>query len=101
MLNVDICSWVGLTKLFAKEMVEEGEGYILQLASIGAYQATPTYAAKAFVLHYSEALDYEVASTGVSCATLPPRVTKSGVLGSVWTRDYSLSALDDEFSSGG
>ncbi len=62
MLTLDILNLVHLTKLFAKEMVERNSGYILNVASIGAFQPTPSYAsysaAKSFVLNFTEALNY-------------------------------------------
>jgi short-subunit dehydrogenase len=65
-------------------MVSRGYGRILQVASIGAYQPCPTYAsygaAKAFVLSFGEALNYELKGTGVSCSVLSPGVTATEFL---------------------
>ncbi|MBP8251640.1 MAG: SDR family NAD(P)-dependent oxidoreductase, partial [Herpetosiphon sp.] len=41
MLELDIITLVHMTKLFSKDMVARRRGYILQVASIGAYQASP------------------------------------------------------------
>lgn len=79
MLELDILSLVQLTRLLAAPMVARGRGHILQVASIGAYQPCPTYAAygaaKAFVLHFGEALNHELRGTGVNCTVLSPGVT--------------------------
>lgn len=84
MLELDIITLVHMTKLFAREMVSRGSGYILQIASIGAYQPSPTYAsysaAKSFVLYFGEALHYELKGTGVTCTVLSPGVTKTEFL---------------------
>lgn len=79
MLELDILVLTQLTKLFGRDMVGRGFGYILQIASNGAFQPTPTYAtyaaAKAYVLSFGEALAYELRNTGVSCTVLAPGVT--------------------------
>ncbi len=84
MLNLDIVTLVHLTKLFAAGMVQRGWGRILQVASIAAFQPTPTYAtyggAKAFVLNFSEAFHYELRGTGVSCTVISPGATATEFL---------------------
>jgi short-subunit dehydrogenase len=76
MLQLNILAVVQLTKLFARDMVSQGSGYILQIASNSAYQPSPLYATygacKSFVLNFSEALSYELRSTKVKCTTLSP-----------------------------
>ncbi len=84
MLELDIVSVVHLTKLFVTDMLERDFGYILQVASIGAYQPSPTYAtyaaAKSFILHFGEALNYEMRKTNVSCTVLSPGITATEFL---------------------
>ncbi len=84
MLELDILALVHLTKLFARDMAARGGGHILQIASIGAYQPSPTYAtysaAKTFVLYFGEALAYELRGTGVTCTVLSPGVTQTEFL---------------------
>ena len=84
MLELDILALVHLTKLFARDMVARRGGHILQVASIGAYQPSPTYAtysaAKSFVLYFGEALAYELRGTGVTCTVLSPGVTATEFL---------------------
>jgi short-subunit dehydrogenase len=67
MMRLDMEVVVSLSKSFAEGMVARGWGRILNVASIGAYQPTPTYAvysaAKAFVLSYSEAFAFELKGT--------------------------------------
>lgn len=76
MLDIDITALVHLTKLYAADMTARKNGYILQVASNGAFQPTPLYAvysaAKAFVLSFGEAVNYELRGSGVSVTTTCP-----------------------------
>ena len=76
MLDIDITALVHLTKLYAADMTARKSGYILQVASNGAFQPTPLYAvyaaAKAFVLSFGEAVNYELRGSGVSVTTTCP-----------------------------
>jgi uncharacterized protein len=84
MLQLDVVAVVHLTKLFAPDMVRRGRGWILQVASIGAYQPTPSYAsysaAKAFVLSFGEALAFELRGSGVRVTVVSPGVTATEFL---------------------
>jgi len=84
MLELDVLTVVHLTKLFARNMVARGFGRILQVASVGAYQPTPTYAcyaaAKGFVLQFSEAVNFELRGTGVTSTAVSPGVTATEFL---------------------
>lgn len=84
MLRLDIVALVHLTKLFLPGMLARDSGYVLQVASIGAYQPTPTYAtysaSKAFVLSFGEALSYELRRSKVKVSVLSPGVTETEFL---------------------
>ncbi len=84
MLQLDILSLVGLTKRFVRDMVGRKRGFVMQVASIGAYQPSPYYAsysaAKAFVLSFGVALAHELRGTGVSCTVVSPGVTRTAFL---------------------
>ncbi len=79
MLQVNIMALAELTNLFAKDMVNRGGGKILNVASTAAFQPGPTmagyYASKAFVLSYSQAVDFELRKKGVQVSTLCPGPT--------------------------
>lgn len=79
MLQVNIMALAELTMLFAKDMVNRGGGKILNVASTAAFQPGPTmpgyYASKAFVLRYSQAINYEMRKKGVQVSTLCPGPT--------------------------
>lgn len=84
MLQLNMLSLTELTHVFAADMVARGGGHILLVASIGAYQATPTYAAysasKAYVLLLGEALNAELAAQGVKVSVLSPGITATSFL---------------------
>ncbi|GLR14370.1 short-chain dehydrogenase [Chitinimonas prasina] len=84
MLQLNVVSLTELTHVFAADMVKRGGGHILLVASIGGYQATPTYAAyaasKAYVLLFGEALHTELAPSKVKVSVLSPGVTATSFL---------------------
>jgi short-subunit dehydrogenase len=84
MLMLDIVALTHLTKLFARDMVKRGWGRMLQVASIGAYQPSPTYAAysaaKSYVRSFSQALNFELRGSGVSSTVVSPGVTATEFL---------------------
>jgi uncharacterized protein len=81
MLELDMLTVVHLIKLFVPEMVSRKFGLVLNIASTGAFQPTPTFAsyaaAKSFVLSYSEAVNRELCGTGVKCTALCPGFTRT------------------------
>ena len=72
---------VELTGSFVPDMVERGEGAVLNVASTASFQPLPgmaTYAAtKAFVRSFSEAVHAELSGTGVSVTCLCPGFTET------------------------
>jgi uncharacterized protein len=81
MLQVNVMCLTHLTKLFLKDMVKQGYGKILNLASTAAFQPGPLmavyFASKAYVLSFSEAIANELEGTGVSVTALCPGPTES------------------------
>jgi short-subunit dehydrogenase len=78
-INLNIASLIILTKHFLKEMVERGNGKILNLSSIagkipGPYQSV-YHGTKAFVQSFTEAIRSEVKDTGVTITALLPGPT--------------------------
>ncbi|MFQ6606576.1 MAG: SDR family NAD(P)-dependent oxidoreductase [Fidelibacterota bacterium] len=84
LLQLNMTSVVQLTYLFLNDMLKRQTGYLLFVASIGAFQPTPLYATyaatKSFILPFGLALNRELHSTGVSSTVLSPGVTKSEFL---------------------
>lgn len=64
------------------EMLDRGQGHIINMASLGGYSPGPNqaayYASKAYVLSLSEALASEMAGTGVRIAVVAPGPVDTG-----------------------
>jgi uncharacterized protein len=101
MLELDVIVPVHLTKLFLPGMLDRGFGFVLNVASIGAYQPSPLYAsysaAKSFVLSFTEALSYELRGSGVKATALSPGIVATEFLqvaGQRATRYQRLLMMD-------
>ncbi len=81
MLILNMITLTKLTKLFVKDMLKTGSGNIINIASTASFQAVPnfaTYAAtKAYVLHFSEAIAYELKNDNITVTAICPGATKS------------------------
>jgi len=90
MINLNITALAHLTRLFLPDMIERGEGKILNVASLASFQPGPTmsvyFASKAFVLSFSEAINNEVRDKGISVTALCPGSTES---------NFHAVAMDD------
>jgi len=78
-IQVNVHALVALSHLFGRRMRERGHGGIINIASNAAFQPLPhmaTYAAaKAFVLHFTEALRHELEASGVHVMAAVPGST--------------------------
>jgi len=76
MIQVNMAALTHLTKLFLPPMVIGGQGRILNVASMAAFQPGPYmavyYASKAYVLSFSVALASELKGSGVTVTALCP-----------------------------
>jgi len=76
LIEVNCSALVHLTKRILPWMQQRKGGYVLNLASMAAFQPGPVmamyYASKAFVLSLSQALSEECAGTGVSVTAFCP-----------------------------
>ncbi len=81
MIQLNVTSPVELTKRFLPAMVARRRGRILNVASTAAFVPGPWmsiyYATKAFLLSFSQAIDYELEPSGISVTTLCPGPTES------------------------
>lgn len=91
----------GLTAMLAAivpDMVARGEGRVLNVASIAAFQPVPslaTYAAtKAYVLSLSESLSEELKGSGVTVTALCPGVTATNMISSAQEKSEHLGFPD-------
>lgn len=75
-IQLNVVALTELTHLFVRKMLARGKGHILNVASIGAYTPSPTYATysagKAFVRDFTEAVSYELRNTPVRVSCLCP-----------------------------
>ena len=94
-LELNVFSLTQLTKLFAAEMKRQGGGYILNVASTGAYHPGPYiatyYAAKAYVLSFSEALAVELAPYNITVSTLCPGATRTEFSKNAGRKDNAMA----------
>ncbi len=76
MIAVNITTLVGLTKLFGADMVKQGKGKIMNVASLLSFLPFPYYsvysATKSFVLAFTETVATELEGTGVIVTALCP-----------------------------
>lgn len=76
MIDLNVKSLVKLTHLFANDMAANGNGKILNVGSTAGFAPGPLqavyFATKAFVNSFSQAIDQELRSKGVTCTVLAP-----------------------------
>jgi hypothetical protein len=81
LIDVQIRSFTQLTSMLLPGMLERGRGGILNVASTAAFQPGPLmavyYAAKSYVLSFTEALAGELRGTGVRVTALCPGPTRT------------------------
>ncbi|HUP39020.1 MAG TPA: SDR family oxidoreductase [Vicinamibacterales bacterium] len=81
MIQLNVSSVVDLTKRFLPSMIARRSGRVLNVASIAAFLPGPWmsvyFATKAFLLSWSQAIDYELRASGITVTTLCPGPTES------------------------
>lgn len=79
MLDLNITALAQLSHLYGQRMQKVGGGYMLQIASVAAFQPLPSYAiyaaTKSFVLSFSRSLNFELKAYGMSSTALCPGPT--------------------------
>lgn len=79
LLQLNVSSLILLSLLYGGRMKARGRGYLLQVASIAAFQPVPSFAVyaatKSLVLNFSQALHHEGRKAGVSSTALCPGPT--------------------------
>ncbi len=82
MIDLNVKALVALGHHFGGEMAQRGQGKILNVGSTAGFMPGPLqatyFATKAFVKSYSQALDHELRSQGVSVTLLAPGYVKTG-----------------------
>lgn len=81
-VRLNVNALTELTKAYLPDMVARNHGYVLNVASVAAFQPGPYmavyYATKAYVLSLTEALHAETKGTGVHVSVLCPGPTDTG-----------------------
>jgi len=94
MIQLNMTSLVELTKRFLDQ--QRPRGYIVNIASIGAYQSVPNmtlYAAsKAFVRNFTEGLHVELRDSGISATCVCPGGTETAFHAAAGAGDYGWVA---------
>ena len=76
MIDLNIKSLVELSHSFARDMIAQGGGKILNVGSTAGMMPGPNqavyFATKAFVNSYSQAIDEELRDKGITCTALVP-----------------------------
>jgi short-subunit dehydrogenase len=84
-VSLNIGALVALTRALLPQMVARGNGQIINVASILSFMPTPYFAVygatKAFVLHFTEALAFELRGTGVRVHAASPGSVDTGFAG--------------------
>jgi short-subunit dehydrogenase len=84
LVHVNISALMTLMHFFLKDMTARGEGRILNVSSVSAFQPTAHHAvygaSKAFVQSISEAVNEEVRRSGVRVFTLNPSYTETPLI---------------------
>jgi uncharacterized protein len=100
MLQVNVVALTELARLLLPGMVARRRGRILLVGSTAGFQPGPQMAVycatKAYVLHFGEAIAYELRGTGVTVSTLCPGATATGfsaVAGTGGTRLFQGSRV--------
>ena len=82
MLQLHVMTLTHMTKIYATQMVAEGRGRIMNVASLAGFHPSPLMAvynaSKAYVISFSEALANEMKGTGVTVTVLCPGLTRTG-----------------------
>lgn len=82
MIQLNIATLTGLTRMFVPAMVERGSGKVLNLASMAGFLPGPLqavyYATKAYVLSFTQAIAEELRGTGVTATALCPGPVDTG-----------------------
>ncbi|MCO5123879.1 MAG: SDR family NAD(P)-dependent oxidoreductase [Rhizobacter sp.] len=97
MIDLNVGGLTAMLSAFVPAMVGRGQGRILNVASIAAFQPVPSlavYAAtKAYVLSLTESLAEELRGTGVTATALCPGITATHMLTAAVETNAQLAKL--------
>jgi hypothetical protein len=102
-LQLNVVALTELTHRFVRAMLDRRRGWILNVASVGAYMPVPSYATyaagKAYVRNFTEALAFELRGTPVHVCCLNPGATATEFMdaaGHDLPRGASLAMMSPE-----
>lgn len=94
-LGLNVTAVVDITQSFLPQLLASDKGALVNVASLIAYLPMPNmavYAAsKAFVLHFTEALAYELRGSSLSVMALSPGPTRTGFYAASGTSDVGVA----------
>lgn len=97
LVQLNVVSLTEITSTFVPPMIVRGEGRILNVASIAAFQPIPSlavYAAtKAFVLSLTESLSEELKPHGITATALCPGVTDTDMVSTAKTKNSAAAKI--------
>jgi short-subunit dehydrogenase len=93
-INLNVSSLVALTHLFLNDMIDRGEGRILNLSSIASKMPGPWqsvyHGTKAFVQSFTEAVRQEVKDKGITVTALLPGATETDFFNKAEMQDSKI-----------
>ena len=97
MVQLNIATLVSITREFLPDLVADGRGALVNIASTAAYQPCPSMAAygatKAFVLSFTEALAYETKDSPLRVLAVSPGATRTEFFDVVGTDEAAVGRL--------
>lgn len=92
LVALNVAAVVDVSRAFVGRLTEESGGYLVNVASMAAFQPVPgmaVYAAsKAFVLSFSEALWWETRESGLRTMAFSPGLTRTEFFDGIGTEGY-------------
>ncbi|MEU6486566.1 SDR family oxidoreductase [Streptomyces sp. NPDC046887] len=97
MVQLNVMAVTELTRAFLPDLVADGRGALVNIASAAAYQPTPAMAVygatKAFVLNFTEAVGYEVRGSALTVLAVSPGPVRTEFFDVVGTQDAAVGSM--------
>ncbi|MEU5806734.1 SDR family oxidoreductase [Streptomyces sp. NPDC047718] len=97
MIRLNVLAVTELTRAFLPDLVSDGRGALVNIASVAAYQPTPAMAVygatKAFVLNFTEAVAYETRDSSLRVLAVSPGPVSTEFFDVVGSRDAAVGRM--------